>query len=498
MMNIKEDFILSVRSLLASPLESMLLVLGLALSIGATASGLGMFAKANDAAKQLLQQVEYREILVSSKQSSSEMNVPITLQSTDETVTLSVIDLEAALLSPNIEFAYLSDRTRLRFNTGNAGFGGFRRGAGDNNNAADNNNRNTPNPNPDETQSNRQSTFSLNETNTGSEHGQRNSDRQTAPENTQGTQNENAQNENESPNQRFRADFEFATTDGPAPIIDSLPAYEVTPEFFSAMNLSVQKGGLFTRQEMQQGAKVLVLGSKAAASLFEDGVALNREVASFDNIFSIVGVLHETNTPIDYNAYRPSQVATQNAFRFAGFGGGAKLHFTVHDAVDLTQAQAQLTQYFNTQYGENVLNIQVPREAAKAASNRSEKIAIITLVLALSGLLIANVNVSNILYSRALRRRKQVGILKALGASKNNIFIMFLKESAVLLVFGGLIGVFIALGFSSLIALEGQSGLPLYAVLLGVLMSCLITLVFTLIPAIQASKTAPAIAMRVE
>ena len=211
-----------------------------------------------------------------------------------------------------------------------------------------------------------------------------------------------------------------------------------------------------------------------------------------------MGILHETGTAIDYNAYRPSQLATQNAFRFAGFGGGAILHFTVHDAVDLTQAQAQLTQYFNTQYGENVLNIQVPREAAKAASARSEKIAIITLVLALSGLLIANVNVSNILYSRALRRRKQVGILKALGASKNNIFIMFLKESGVLLMFGGLIGLLIALGFSNLITLEGQSGLPLYAVLLGILMSCLITLVFTLIPAIQASKTAPAIAMRVE
>ena len=75
---------------------------------------------------------------------------------------------------------------------------------------------------------------------------------------------------------------------------------------------------------------------------------------------------------------------------------------------------------------------------------------------------------------------------------------MFLKESGLLLMIGGIIGVGIALGFSNLISTDDQAGLPLYAVMLGIIVSCLITLVFTLVPAFQASKTPPAIAMRVE
>jgi putative ABC transport system permease protein len=171
----------------------------------------------------------------------------------------------------------------------------------------------------------------------------------------------------------------------------------------------------------------------------------------------------------------------------------------VADASQLNSAAEQLGSWFKATYDGANVNIQIPRESAEAAIDRSEKIAVITLVLALAGLLIASVNVSNILYGRTLRRRKQIGILKALGASGQQIFRLFFNESLIMIGIGSALGLGIVFGFSSLIvSVTGGASLSVLAVLVGVIAATLVTLGFTLIPAIQATKVPAAEAMRVE
>jgi hypothetical protein len=457
-MKLREDITLSVRAMLGSSLESLLLTIGLALSIGATAAGIAMYEQSLREGQAVLESAEYREIVITPSEAGNSMSSAVILQET-ESVSLSLDDLSAAETAPSVEYAYIASDSRIRFNNAAGSQFGER---------------------PE-----------------GEEQAARPTDGQTdtaAP--VQGQTDDRPEQDNDRP--------EFATVeDGPTPLLEEVPAYNVSQDFFAALDLRVSEGSVFTEQDLLNNSKVLVVGSEVAKTLFEDGVVMNRQVASFTNIYTIIGVLEETGDFYDSYAYLPSALVSGSSGAQAQRGPGAarntELHFSVADASQLNSAAEQLGSWFKATYDGANVNIQIPRESAEAAIDRSEKIAVITLVLALAGLLIASVNVSNILYGRTLRRRKQIGILKALGASGQQIFRLFFNESLIMIGIGSALGLGIVFGFSSLIvSVTGGASLSVLAVLVGVIAATLVTLGFTLIPAIQATKVPAAEAMRVE
>lgn len=471
-MKLKEDLTLSIRGLLNSPLESLLLVIGLALSIGATAAGLGMLDQARQDGNALLEQAEYREIVIDTNVAGDDMEQAVSLQVVDADISLTADDLDAASISPDITHSYLSSRTRLRLNNGTDNF--------------------SPGFEPPEATPDAKLTEDANAEVPAAEPSV---DKRSAEgDDTTST------SEAEAPANPFR-DIELAEVDGPQPVLDELSGYEVSDQFFDAMNLTVASGSVFTSQDMASAAKVVVLGSELARTLFEDGESLGRQIASFDSIYTIIGVLEPYDQTYDNSAFIPTSLLGDSVGAQAQRGRGrfsASLHFTVDNATQLSAAAEQLTGWFESQYGTDALNISVPREEAERAIERTQNMAIITLVLALAGLLIASVNVSNILYGRALRRRKQIGILKALGASQRNIFTLFFSEGGALLVTGAILGIGVVALFGVALAQNEGDSLSLVAVIAGLLLSSAITLAFTLIPALQATQVQPAQAMRTE
>jgi putative ABC transport system permease protein len=449
-MNLPEDITLSVRAMLGSSLETLLLVIGLALSIGATAAGIAMYEQALREGESILQSAEYREIVITARESGDSMSSAVTQQSTEE-VSLSLTDLAASETAPSVAYAYIASGTRLRFN-----------------NAVSSLIHEEPQaPEPDT--------------------------QLTAPP-------EGAPTELDAspmPERPVMASVE----DGPVPLLEEVSALSVSQDYFSALGLSVKQGSVFTEQDLLNNSKVLVVGSEIAKTLFEDGIVMNRQVASFDSIYTIIGVLAETGDVYDTRAFVPSALLSGSVGAQAQQGPrrAVELHFSVSDASKLDAAESQLAAWFDATYDGASVNIQIPRESAQAAIDRTEKVAVITLVLALAGLLIASVNVSNILYGRTLRRRKQIGILKALGASSRQIFRLFFNESLFMIAIGSVLGLGIVFAFSSLIvSVTNGTSLSVLAVLVGVIAATLVTLGFTLIPAIQATKVPAAEAIRVD
>ncbi len=175
------------------------------------------------------------------------------------------------------------------------------------------------------------------------------------------------------------------------------------------------------------------------------------------------------------------------------------LYFTVPDFERLDEARSQLCAWFDRAYGPGLVNISIPREEAEITCDRTARLTTIILFLAFSGLLIAAVNVSNILLSRALRKRRSVGILKALGASVTSVFKLFFVEALFVSVGGAVLGAGLALLLSRLMettmGLGAISGLVLA---LGVFLAWLITKALAILPAVQASRIPAAEAIRYE
>lgn len=116
-------------------------------------------------------------------------------------------------------------------------------------------------------------------------------------------------------------------------------------------------------------------------------------------------------------------------------------------------------------------------------------------------LLVGGIGIMNIMLVSVTERTREIGILKALGATPNFIMLQFLVEALVLSLFGGVLGLIIGWGLASLLALMlsmPEALVPMWAVLLSFGFTTAIGVIFGLAPAIKAAKLNPIDALRYE
>ncbi len=422
----------------------MLLIIGIALGAGATSAGISLYIDTVRQTKALRNSTVYREIAVTSREESEEMEVPAAATNGEELTLLTPTDLDARNEMQGVEYAFIANERRFDLRTG--GFG----------------------PPPED-----------------------------------GPPPEPAGDGGEQQG-RIPFDTEAPEINGPEPVLDEIYGCSVTYEFFQANDLYAERGSLFTPSEIEGEERVMVLGSALAEKLFEDGSAYGRQVYSRPFLYTITGILEPTGTDYDGMAFVPEIIpkellANTDMARMYLRRNPATLHFVIDDPEKLDESKAQISTWFEEKYGEGGVTINLPREEAESVISRNRRIGIIVLFLALSGLIIADVNVSNILIGRMVRSRKTIGVLKALGASKRNIFYLFSLEG-LLLSLGGAAGGSLS-AFFLFRVMEQTLSISDFSpgrLALGIVSAWILTMLLTIIPAIQASKIPPADAIRNE
>jgi putative ABC transport system permease protein len=155
--------------------------------------------------------------------------------------------------------------------------------------------------------------------------------------------------------------------------------------------------------------------------------------------------------------------------------------------------------------GEEDFSVQTPLQALSAINTILTVINIIVIGIACISLIVGGIGIANSMYTSVLEREKEIGTMKAIGARNSDILKIFLIESGLLGMAGGIIGIIIGLGFafvsSSIANLAfGQTILAFrlnYVLVLGSLgFSFLLGIIFGLLPARQASKLNPVDALR--
>ncbi len=133
-------------------------------------------------------------------------------------------------------------------------------------------------------------------------------------------------------------------------------------------------------------------------------------------------------------------------------------------------------------------------------------IQIFLIGIAAISLVVGGIGIMNTMYTSVLERTKEIGIMKSIGAKNSDILIIFLIESGILGLIGGLIGIILGMSFSKLIELGAklagygmiQVSFPLLLILGTLLFSFLIGTISGVLPARQASKLKPVDALRYE
>ena len=249
---------------------------------------------------------------------------------------------------------------------------------------------------------------------------------------------------------------------------------------------------------------VAVLGAVAAQRLGIDRVHPDQRVWLGHQWFNVAGILKPTplETDIDTSALVGYPVAEQYLGYVSMVDGEARTGppssiyvraTTGHEAA----VQSLLAQTANPQ-APNEVDVSQPSDVLTARAAAAGAFDSLFLGLGVVALLVGAVGVANIMIISVLERRSEIGLRRALGATKGQIRTQFLAESTLLALIGGVVGVLA--GAAATAGYAGSKGwavvIPVEAWVGGIASALLIGALAGLVPAVRASRMPPTVALR--
>jgi putative ABC transport system permease protein len=270
----------------------------------------------------------------------------------------------------------------------------------------------------------------------------------------------------------------------------------------SVLNTGVARGDWIN--EGTAGEPVAVLGSVAARQLGVDRVLPDQRIWLGGQWFNVAGILNPSPLAPDIDA--SALIGYPAAQKYLGYvsmvGGEEKAGppstiyvraATGHEAA----VQSLLAQTANPEAPYEV-NVSQPSDVLTARAAAAGAFNSLFLGLGVVALIVGAVGVANIMIISVLERRSEIGLRRALGATKNQIRTQFLAESILLSVIGGVVGVLAGAaatavyasskGWAIVIPVEAWSGGIASAILIGAFAG--------LMPAVRASRMPPTVALR--
>jgi putative ABC transport system permease protein len=271
--------------------------------------------------------------------------------------------------------------------------------------------------------------------------------------------------------------------------------------FFSVLGVQPLLGRTWAPGEDQAGgSRIVVLSYGLWKSMFNsDPKIIGRNIELDAAAYTVVGVMKPTfQFPVGTQLWIPQDMSTKALGSRGSHGPGAigrlKPGVTVEQALaDLNVIDARLQQQYPLT-NHDVKAIVTPLHESLVGRSRASLILMLWAVLLV--LLIACVNVANLLLSRAVARQKEMAVRAAIGASRSRLIRQLLTESVLIAVFGGVVGLFVAIGGIQLLTSMKRLALPptnpveinLPVLLFTFGVSVFSGIIFGLVPAFQTSR----------
>jgi putative ABC transport system permease protein len=286
-----------------------------------------------------------------------------------------------------------------------------------------------------------------------------------------------------------------------------------TPEYKQVNQIELASGTFFSSQDYQRSAKVAVIGSEIAETLFENTNPLGQRVRMGTIIVRIIGVMEETEGMMMFNVsnnaiYVPLTSMQQTVSQPRTIQGDrivSSVVLTVDDEKNATQAVDDISALLRERHHLSAddyddFRVMSVQEISSTISEVSDTMTLVLGAIAAISLLVGGIGVMNIMLVSVLERTREIGIRKALGAKESDIWVQFLIEAAFLSLSGGIIGVII--GWLIAFFVDNSGLLPTLVsfdvVALAVGVSVAIGLFFGFYPAWNASRLNPIEALRSE
>jgi putative ABC transport system permease protein len=297
----------------------------------------------------------------------------------------------------------------------------------------------------------------------------------------------------------FNVDVKFRDQTAPAGI------FGVTDNWLQLRSDEVASGQFLDENDVKEMARVAILGTDVVTSLFQDEDPLDKTIRIGDVPFKVKGVLKSrgaapTGASLDNVILIPVTTASKRLFNRDFL---TMVVAQLRNPDDSAAAIGEIGQLLRSRHnltGATLDNISVtsPKAAMAQINMMSTAFEKMLSMIAVIGTVLGGTVIMIITLIGVSSRKSEIGLKRAVGASKRSILLQFLGEATLLSVSGGLLGIAVGIGITQVVS--AMQHLPFMinvpSIVDSMVISTLIGLVFGVFPAMRAAKTDPIVALR--
>jgi len=278
----------------------------------------------------------------------------------------------------------------------------------------------------------------------------------------------------------------------------------VYPEYQRVRNLKVLSGRFFDAEDSQAHNKVGVITEKMAKSVYGSPQAAIGKVIKLTGLpFTVIGTFKESaETFGESEVTDNSMVIPYSVSRYFLETPSVKMvYFSMRDSASVPAATVQIKRVLRSRHrAESVYNVSNLTDILATADRILTALTWGLLASAMVTLLVSGIGIMNIMLATVTSRIREIGIRKAVGATRREIRFQFLAEAVLISLIGGIAGIAIGLALPYSVRYLTDYRIPIsgWSAIIAIVVSSLVGVIFGTVPATRAAQLDPVESLRYE
>ncbi len=278
----------------------------------------------------------------------------------------------------------------------------------------------------------------------------------------------------------------------------------VFPEYSRVRNLVMLAGRFFDTEDSQGRNKVGVVTEKLAVKLFQTPESAVGQVIKLNGLpFTVIGVFKERVETFGQSEVEENTMAIPYSVSrfFLPSNTVRQIYFTVASPDEVNTATAQIKRVLQSRHRpESVYNVENLTPLVNLAEKTANILTVVLLLIAGVVLLVSGIGIMNIMLATVSSRIREIGIRKAVGATRREIRLQFLSEAVLISLSGGVLGIIIGLAIPFSVRFLTAYRIPIsgLSAIIAIVVCSLVGILFGTLPAIRAAQLDPVESLRYE